>query len=119
MKRFLLLTVAMMLSGSIVHAMEKVWLSTSPVGSSQAVVPLCRSKTGILHGVCTNFGVAAASVTVVNSTFTIYDPIAKIVGPISTLVADQCKYYDISLSTGGMGYIKPNAALITILYDCY
>lgn len=97
----------------------EVWLSSSPATSTGAtgVVPLCSSsQRGVLHGVCTNFGVASSSVTIVNSTYTLTGVSA--IGPISTFVADQCKYYDVVMPKG-MGYNKPNTTNISILYQCY
>ena len=115
MKTLFLASCALFLS-SIVQAID-VWNSSTTATSSNSVNVLCtETQRGIFHGVCTNFGVAAASMTVVNSTFTTTG--VKLIGPISTFVADQCKYYDAAFPSG-MGYYKTNTANVTILYQCY
>lgn len=119
MKMFLVVGLLAFLCGGA-HA-ERIWLSSNTATSTgitnTSVNMLCtQTQRGIFHGICTNFGVAAASTTIVNSTWTISG--VKAIGAITTLVADQCKYYDTVLGNG-MGYYKPNTANVTILYDCY
>lgn len=117
MKRFLIAPLFLFLSVSV-HAVEKIWKSSTTVTSTvSSVAVLCTAtQRGIFHGVCTDFGVAASSITVVNSTWTVTG--VKQIGPISTNVADQCKYYD-TFFINGLGYSKTNTAGVTVLYDCY
>lgn len=118
MKRFypvLCVIAFMVFVGKVLYARD-IWRSSSTATSESTVVPLCRSK-GIFHGICTDTGVTAASTTILSSTWS--TTATKIVGPITTLVADQCKYYDTVFLSTGMGYLKPNTAAVTILYDCF
>jgi hypothetical protein len=113
------LAVSILFMSSVGHCFE-TWRSSNTAtstGAAPSVKALCtETQRGILHGVCTGFGVASSSIEIVNSTFT-YTGV-KVIGPITTLVADQCKYYDTVLDNW-MGYHKPNTATVTILYDCY
>jgi hypothetical protein len=110
------MALGILMSVSTVYAMD-IWKSSTTATSVTGVNMLCtETRRGILHGICTDFGVAAASTTIVNSTFTISG--VSWIGPVSTLVADQCKYFD-TVVPNGMGYHKPNVATVTILYDCY
>lgn len=116
MKR--LLTFAVILLSVSVASAYDVWKSSTPATATTGteVRMLCpETQRGIFHGVCTSFGVASASMTVVNSTYTLSG--VSSIGPISTLVADQCKYYDVMFPKG-LGYNKPNTATATILYEC-
>ena len=116
-KLIVVLSLALMLP-AVGMAQYKVWRSSRTVAAKTTLNVLCGAgERGIFHGVCTDFGVAASSVAVVNSTWT-YTAATTLAGPITTLVADQCKYYDITLP-GGLSFFKNNAAGITILYDCY
>ena len=119
MKKILLIASILFLGPELSFARD-VWRSSNTAtstGGGFSVLPLCTaSQRGIFHGVCTGFGVAASSITIVNSTFT-YSGV-NVVGPITTLVADQCKYYD-TIMPNGMGYHKPNTATVTILYECF
>ena len=92
-----------------------VWQSSTTATNDGLYQKLCNGRS-VLHGICTDFGVAAASTTIVNSSFTFTATGAT--GPVSTLAADQCKYYD-SFFSAGLGYQKLNTAAITILYSCY
>lgn len=122
MKKFIFVFAVMATMAGAAHAVTpSVWRSSNTATNTGvtnlSVTMLCnQNQRGILHGVCTNFGVASASVTIVNSTYTVAG-VSKI-GPISTLVADQCKYYD-TMMPNGMGFFKPNTADISILYHCY
>jgi len=114
MKRLLIFSLLLAMP-SFVKAGD-IWRSTNTL-TTHNFVPLCEgTQRGILHGICTSFGVASASMTVYNSTWTVAD--SQFLGPISTLVADQCKYYDVALPKG-LSYRKTNAASVTILYQCY
>ena len=112
MKRFLLVILASLFMASMSQAYEGWLASTTSTSTGPASVnKLCDyGQRGIFHGVCTDYGVASASMTIVNSTYT-FSGAAGVtkVGPISTLVADQCKYFDT---------VMPNAATVTILYQC-
>lgn len=116
-RKLFILMMAFLLSGSSAYASE-IWLSSTTATStaSTGVNSLCDSgQRGIFHGICTDFGVAAASTTIVNSTWTLTG--VTRVGPITTLVADQCKYFDMEMPNA-LGYNKPNTAIVTILYRC-
>lgn len=119
MKRTLVALILILSASSGYAISPAVWKSSTTSTSTGAgsVNVLCaETRRGVLHGICTDFGVAAASTTVVNSTFSITT--GNMVGPVSTLVADQCKYFDTFLGNG-LGYYKPNVATVTYLYDCY
>lgn len=122
MKRFLMLLAFIGFSVGTSEAIDTVWSSSNTETASvttalSSVNVLCdQTQYAVLHGICTNFGVAASSVAIVNSTFTYTN--VKIIGPVTTLVADQCKYYDTFMGKG-LGYHKPNVAGLTILYACY
>jgi hypothetical protein len=113
MKRILVALTFLMLSSSVMAI--DVWKSSTTATNDGVYDMLC-PKRAVFHGVCTDFGVAASSVTIFNSSFTVTG--VKQIGPISTLVADQCKYYDAEMPNG-LGYQKTNVAGITILYSCY
>ena len=112
-----ILAVSILFFASSAYAYD-VWLSSTPVAAtaSLGVAKLCDAyQRGIFHGICTDYGVAAASTTIVASTYTLTG--VRTIGPISTFVADQCKYFDL-MTNGGLGYNKPNSAVVTILYQC-
>lgn len=92
-----------------------VWRSSSTITNDGAYQRLCRGRS-VFHGICTDFGVAAASTTIVNSSFTVVG--VNQIGPVTTFVVDQCKYYDAQMPNG-LGYQKTNVAGVTILYSCY
>ena len=117
MKKLFLVGVLMFLC-SQARAVE-VWKSSTTATADVTIRPLCSTR-GIFHGVCTNFGVASASMTVVASSWSYTTTTGHVngVGNISTLVADQCKYYDIAFPNG-MVFYKNNATQVTIMYTCY
>lgn len=117
MKKAICLAVFLLAGLGTAHA-DGVWESTHTATNDGAYTFLCQ-KRAVLHGVCTNFGVAAASTTIVASSFTATAAsILAGIPSISTLVADQCKYYD-TVFVNGMGYQKTNVASVSILYQCY
>jgi len=116
MKKILLTLALCMGSGSVFAA--DVWTSSTTVANIASLKMLC-PKRALFHGICTNFGVASASTTVIASSWTYTDATANAgLGPVTTLVADQCKYYDV-VFTNGLSYLKPNAANVTMMYQCY
>lgn len=117
MKKLLMVAFFLGIAG-VAHAVPQVWTSSNTAAATTTLRVLCNeNQKAIFHGVCTSFGVASASMTVVGSTWT-YTNATTVAGPISTLVADQCKYYDIVVNRG-MSFFKNNAAAVTILYQCY
>jgi len=112
----IILTMALLLGASLSSMAVDVWRSSNAITTQATMQTLCsNTQRGIFHGVCTNFGVAGSSIAILSSaTFTS----GNIVGPITTLVADQCKYYDVAFSSG-MYFFKNNAAVVGILYKCY
>lgn len=93
----------------------EVWKSSN-VATSHNFNALCTgNQRGFLHGICTDFGVASSSMTVYGSSWTTTAP--YVIGPVSTFVADQCKYFDVNLGKG-LGFQKTNTAVVTIMYEC-
>ena len=116
-KKLLIVAFVLGMAG-VARAAPQVWQSSNTATAATTLRVLCnQNQKAIFHGVCTSFGVASASMTVVGSTWT-YSGATTVVGPISTLVADQCKYYDIVVNRG-LSFFKNNAATVTILYQCY
>ena len=93
----------------------QVWKSSN-TATNDGNKMLCGSRA-ILHGICTNFGVASSSTTFYNSSWTVTG-VSRVVGPVTTLVADQCKYYD-TIFPNGLLYQKTNTANVAILYECF
>lgn len=113
MKRaFLILWIVLMARAA--QAVD-VWKSSNTTTATPFAALCTGNQRGYLHSVCTSFGVAASSVTVYGSSWTVST--TSIIGPISTNVADQCKEYNTNLGKG-LGYQKTNAAVVTILYEC-
>lgn len=116
MKKLILLSLIFSVPAGV-FAEYRVWKSSNVTVATNNVRVLCSGgQRGVFHGVCTDFGVASSSMTIHNSSWTIAGTQAA--GPISTLVADQCKYYDI-VTPAGLSYFKNNAAAVSILYDCF
>lgn len=116
MKKLMLLFLLVSIP-ALSRAEYRVWRSSNTSTASNGIKVLCESgQRGVFHGVCTDFGVAASSMTIHNSTWTL--AATRAAGPITTLVADQCKYYDF-VTPAGLSYFKNNAAAVTILYDCF
>lgn len=116
MKKLLLLSIALLVP-SFAKADYRVWKSSNVTVAANSLKVLCgEGQRGIFHGQCTDFGVASSSMTIHNSTWTL--TATQAAGPISTLVADQCKYYDI-FTPNGLSYFKNNTASVTIMYDCF
>lgn len=115
MKRLILLAGLLFAPVFAFAISPQVWKSSN-TSTADGNKMLCE-KRGVLHGVCTSFGVASSSTTLYNSSWTVVG-VQRIAGPISTFVADQCKYYDTTF-TNGLLYQKTNTATVTYLYDCY
>ena len=113
MIRFFVLAAALLFSSAAANALD-VWKSSSTTAATTNIQMLCPGRA-VFHGICTDFGVASASTTIVNSSWTLS---ADKIGPVTTLVADQCKHYDAHFGKG-LSYFKNNTAGVTILYTCY
>ena len=114
----LVLSIFIVAGACSVSLARDVWKSTNSLSNVNFSV-LCSTNTVnrvIFHGVCTSFGVASASMTVYGSTWT--TTASQTISDISLFVADQCKYYD-TIFPNGAAFRKSNAAVATILYDCY
>jgi hypothetical protein len=116
MKKLILALPILMISG-MAMGMD-VWKSSNTAATTTTLNILCTAtQRAVFHGACTDFGVASASYTIVGSTWS-YTANTTVVGPVTTLVADQCKYFDIRVNYG-MSYFKNNAAGVTFMYECY
>lgn len=113
MKRMILLFGLLLGLVSLLRAND-VYQSTSTTVALDNVSLCNAGKRGFLHGICTDFAVAASSMTVYNSSWT--TSVSKIIGPVGT-TAEGCRYYDTDLPAGIL-YRKTNAAAVTILYRC-
>lgn len=97
-----------------------VYQSSSIPNAVVTTTPLCAGTTsqykrGFLHGVCTDFAVAASSFTIFNSTWTNANT-GKLIGPVETTV-NGCRYYDTDFPSG-IAIQKTGTSVITILYRC-
>jgi hypothetical protein len=97
-----------------------VWQSSSTKATVGVLTPLCAgptsyAKRAFLHGVCTDFAVASASMTVWNSSWTQVGN-SKFIETIDA-ATNTCRYYDTDFPNG-LSFLKNNAAGVTILFRC-